>query len=58
MRWLKWIAAAVVVLILAVVLSFPRLNDFEWEGRLVLPGLKGEVRIANHAKTEQTLVPR
>ena len=50
MRWLKWIAAVVVVLILAVVLSFPRLNDFERGGRLVLPGLKGEVKVVRDEK--------
>lgn len=50
MRWLKWIAAAVVVLVLAAVLGLPRLNEFEREGRLVLPGLKGEVRVVRDDK--------
>jgi penicillin G amidase len=50
MRWLKWIAAVMVVLILLVVLSFPRLNDFQREGRLVLSGLKGEVKVVRDEK--------
>ena len=45
MRWLKWIAAVLVVLVLAVVWLLPRLNDFERGGRQPLPGLKGEVKV-------------
>jgi penicillin G amidase len=45
MRWLKWIAAVVVLIILAAVMALPRLNDFQREGRLVLSGLSGEVRV-------------
>ncbi|MCX5824907.1 MAG: penicillin acylase family protein [Deltaproteobacteria bacterium] len=50
MRWLKWIAAATVVLILAVVLSIPRLNDFQSGGRVTLAGLKEEVRVVRDEK--------
>ena len=64
MRWIKWIAAAAVVLILAVVLSFPRLNDFQRGGRVTLAGLKGEVRVIRdengmayiHAADENDLI--
>jgi penicillin G amidase len=45
MRWLKWIAAAVVVFVLAAVWFLPRLNDFERGGRLLLPGLQKEVKV-------------
>lgn len=45
MRWLKWIAAAVVVLALTVVLFMPRLNDFDRGGCLILPGLQKEVKV-------------
>ncbi|MCE5263306.1 MAG: penicillin acylase family protein [Deltaproteobacteria bacterium] len=45
MRWLKWIAAVVFVVALAVVWFLPRLNDFESGGRLTLPGLKSEVKV-------------
>jgi penicillin amidase len=45
MRWLKWVAAAVVVLVLTVVWLMPRLNDFDRGGRLLLPGLQKEVKV-------------
>ncbi len=45
MRWLKWIAAAVVMLVLTVVWLLPRLNDFDRGGRLLLPGLQKEVKV-------------
>jgi len=50
MRWIKWIAAAAIALILAVVLLFPRLNDFQQGGRVTLAGLKGEVRVVRDEK--------
>ncbi|MBU1964355.1 MAG: penicillin acylase family protein, partial [Proteobacteria bacterium] len=64
MRWIKWIAAAAVVLILAVVLSFPRLNDFQRGGRVTIAGLKAEVRVVRdengmayiHAADENDLI--
>ena len=45
MRWLKWIAAVVVLVIAVAVLALPRLNDFDREGRLIVPGLKAEVKV-------------
>jgi penicillin G amidase len=45
MRWLKWIAAAVVVPAVTVVWLLPRLNDFDRGGRLLLPGLQEEVKV-------------
>lgn len=53
MRWIRWIAAAVVLILLAAVLGLPRLNEFEREGRLVLPGLKGEVRVVRDELGEE-----
>ncbi|MHB8910278.1 MAG: penicillin acylase family protein [Syntrophales bacterium] len=50
MGWFKWIAAAVLLLSLAAVLGLPRLNDFQRRGRLVLPGLAGEVRVVRDEK--------
>ena len=65
MGWFKWIAAAVLLLSLAVVLGLPRLNDFQRRGRLVLSGLAGEVRVVRdekgmayiHAAGEEDLLP-
>jgi penicillin amidase len=50
MRWIKWIAAVVVLVILAAVLGLPHLNDFQRGGRVTLAGLKGEVRVARDEK--------
>jgi len=64
MRWFKWIAAAVVVPALAVVLGLPRINDFQRGGRLVLKGLEAEVKVVRdekgmayiHAESQDDLV--
>ncbi len=48
--WFKWIAAAVLLLALAMMLGLPRLNDFNRSGRLVLSGLSGEVRVIRDEK--------
>ena len=50
MRWIKWMVAVVLLLVLAAILGLPRLNDFQREGRLVLPGLNGEVRVVRDEK--------
>ena len=64
MKWLKWIAAVVVVLALTVVWFMPRLNDFDRGGRLLLPGLQKEVKVVRdengmayiHAADENDLI--
>jgi len=53
MRWLKGIAAVVVFIAavaLAVVLALPYLNDFDRGGRLIVPGLKAEVKVLRDEK--------
>ncbi len=50
MRWIKWMAAVVLLLVLVAILGLPRLNDFQREGRLVLPGLHGDVRVVRDEK--------
>ncbi len=50
MRLLKWIAAIVVLVIAVVVLALPRLNDFDRGGRLIVSGLKAEVRVVRDEK--------
>ena len=50
MRWIKWLVVVVLLLVLAAILGLPRLNDFQREGRLVLSGLNGEVRVVRDEK--------
>ena len=50
MRWIKWVLAAVFILVLVGVLGLPRVNDFHREGRLVVKGLQKEVKIIRDEK--------
>ena len=45
MKWLKIGAAFVIIAAVAVVVIFPRINNFQREGRIVLSGLKAPVKV-------------
>ncbi len=53
MKWLKrliWVGLILVVVVLAVVVSLPYLNDYQKNGELTLPGLKEPVTIKRDEK--------
>jgi len=53
MKWLKrliWVGLFLLVVVLAVVVSLPYLNDYQRDGELTLPGLKEPVTIKRDEK--------
>jgi penicillin amidase len=50
MKWLKIGLALVIIVVIAIVVIFPRLNQFQREGEIVLAGLKAPVKVIRDEK--------